>query len=182
MKSLWILLLATGVFTIGMAPGCSDDSSGSNGSDGDSDGDSDSDADGDGDSDSDSDTSNGGSSMLTGTIRDFHDTHPDFEGEIIEDPGIVEDELGADFKPVYAGGPQGTLSTNGPDNFSQWYNDTPDINMSKDYSIQLERDAAGQFVFDNQEFFPIDGELFGNEGNNHNFHFTFELHTEFTFN
>ena len=30
--------------------------------------------------------------------------------------------------------------------------------------------------------FPIDGQGWGNEGNEHNFHFTFELHTQFAYN
>jgi fibro-slime domain-containing protein len=32
-----------------------------------------------------------------------------------------------------------------------------------------------------RSFFPIDNQLFGNEGRAHNQHFTFEAHTEFTF-
>lgn len=30
-------------------------------------------------------------------------------------------------------------------------------------------------------FFPVDGRLFGNEGEEHNTNFTFELHTKFKF-
>jgi fibro-slime domain-containing protein len=33
----------------------------------------------------------------------------------------------------------------------------------------------------NANFFPIDDELFGNEGNFHDYHFTFELHTVFVY-
>lgn len=44
-------------------------------------------------------------SKLTGTIRDFKIDHPDFEYTIDTDPGIVQDDLGADGKPVYAGSP-----------------------------------------------------------------------------
>ncbi|HXT21238.1 MAG TPA: Calx-beta domain-containing protein, partial [Thermoanaerobaculia bacterium] len=40
---------------------------------------------------------------LVGTIRDFTTAHPDFEGLIAFDPGIVTPQLGADLKPVYAG-------------------------------------------------------------------------------
>jgi fibro-slime domain-containing protein len=41
--------------------------------------------------------------------------------------------------------------------------------------------VAGLFVYENNQFFPIDGMLFGNEGNSHNYHFTLEAHTEFIY-
>src|SRR5690606_20247218 len=64
---------------------------------------------------------------LTATIRDFSDSHPDFEIFVdgdARDPGIVEDILGPDGKPVYQGG-SGTLTTSGATNFDQWYRDVP---------------------------------------------------------
>ena len=36
-------------------------------------------------------------------------------------------------------------------------------------------------MYENTDFFPIDDQLFGNEGNFHNFHFTFEVHTSFVY-
>src|SRR6266446_6897210 len=39
---------------------------------------------------------------FTGKLRDFHDTHPDFEKFLGDDRGIVKVDLGADSKPVYA--------------------------------------------------------------------------------
>jgi fibro-slime domain-containing protein len=38
-----------------------------------------------------------------------------------------------------------------------------------------------RYIFDNQAFFPLDGKGFGNESKNHNFSFTMEMHTQFTF-
>ena len=32
-----------------------------------------------------------------------------------------------------------------------------------------------------QSFFPIDGQMLGNEGNSHNYHFTYEIHSKFTY-
>ncbi len=90
-------------------------------------------------------------SNLTGVLRDFHASPPEFEGPIADDRGMVEKILGSDGKPVYAGPAGGTATT------------------------------SGISTYDNQSFFPIDGELFGNEGNPHNFHFTFELHTTFVY-
>jgi fibro-slime domain-containing protein len=36
-------------------------------------------------------------------------------------------------------------------------------------------------VFDNQAFFPIDNQGFGNQGQTHNYSFTTEIHTTFTY-
>jgi fibro-slime domain-containing protein len=118
---------------------------------------------------------------LTGTIRDFSDTHPDFEDELGTETGIVEQELGDDGKPVYAGG-DGTLTTHGQEAFDQWYRDVPGVNMSMPLTINLERGGSGMYTYANDAFFPIDGQLLGNEGREHNYHFTYELHTRFKYN
>jgi len=132
---------------------------------------------------------------LTGIVRDFHAAdepmgHGDFEtfqgGGA--SPGIVQAALGADKKPVYA--PTGPLmsqygqQTTTAEAYNQWYRDTPGVNMSTEFQIQLAPgNAPGILTFDDGNFFPIDGQLFGNYANEgHNFHFTFELHTTFTYN
>jgi fibro-slime domain-containing protein len=118
---------------------------------------------------------------LTGTIRDFNDTHPDFEALIAVDPGIVLFNLGLDKKPVYAG-QSGNPTTHGQTAFDQWYRDTPGINMGAPLSITLtEIGSTGIFQYINNSFFPIDNQLFGNQGRPHNFHFTYEVHTTFTY-
>ncbi|HTJ81935.1 MAG TPA: fibro-slime domain-containing protein [Polyangiaceae bacterium] len=115
---------------------------------------------------------------LTGTIRDFQISHPDFEDFLGDDPGIVLPDLGADGKPVYAG-QSGNPTTTGQADFDQWYRDVPGVNMSTPFTIALAPSGGTVFTYDNPAFFPIDDQLFGNEGNPHNFHFTFELHTKF---
>jgi fibro-slime domain-containing protein len=124
-----------------------------------------------------------GSINLTGTVRDFNSRgsvggHPDFEYVIATDPGIVQTTLGADGKPVYAG-QAGNPSTTGAANFNQWYNDTPGVNLSAPLTITLT--GTGIYSYTNSSFFPIDGQLLGNQGLSHNYHFTFELHNQFTY-
>jgi len=119
-------------------------------------------------------------STLTGTIRDFKQEHPDFEYIIESDPGIVEPDLGADGKPVYAG-QAGNPTTNGKQYFDQWYNDVAGVNQKVMLPITLTKAGGNVWTYDNSAFFPIDGQLFGNEGNTHNFHFTYELHTKFVY-
>ncbi|RMH00140.1 MAG: fibro-slime domain-containing protein [Deltaproteobacteria bacterium] len=119
-------------------------------------------------------------STIPVTIRDFHASHPDFESYIGEDPGIVLPDLGPDGKPVYAG-QAGNPSTTGQANFDQWYRDVPGVNQTIPWSLDLVEIAPGTWGFDDQEFFPIDDQGFGNEGNPHNYHFTLELHSTFVY-
>ena len=41
--------------------------------------------------------------------------------------------------------------------------------------------AGGVFTFSSSAFFPLDGKGFGNQGRDHNFHFTYELRTTFLY-
>lgn len=115
---------------------------------------------------------------LTGVVRDFDDTHPDFEYVIASERGIVEAALGADRKPVYAGGDGET--TNGREAFDQWYRTVAGINVPYALTLQLVPNAA-VYSFESNSFFPLDGAGLGNQGREHNYHFTFELHTEFRY-
>jgi fibro-slime domain-containing protein len=103
-------------------------------------------------------------------------------------------DLGADDEPVYAwDGSAG--STHGPTYFYEWYHDTqftmlsadasmaPEINMTTSVLVSLGIDAgtAGEYGYDNESFFPIDGRLLGNQGRPHNFDFTLELSGSFQY-
>jgi fibro-slime domain-containing protein len=123
---------------------------------------------------------------LVATIRDFRETHPDFEhfsGGGLQ--GIVQPYLGNDQKPVYAH-PGPTTHTTGPVEFVQWYNDVPNVNIPIPYTIQFTKQPSGGFLYDNSAFFPIDNQGFGNGPfqlslTPHNFLFTTEIHTKFTY-
>jgi fibro-slime domain-containing protein len=120
---------------------------------------------------------------LSATVRDFKDSHPDFEkfgGDDVQ-TGIVKSELGPDHKPLYAA-TGGTPDTSGPDAFAQWYNDVSGTNEAFPISIALNQTRPGLFVYDSSNFFPVDGKGFGNQGREHNFHFTTEIHTRFKYN
>jgi len=115
---------------------------------------------------------------LRGTIRDFRDDHPDFEqGVLGDDRGIVETALGRDGLPIYASDGE-TLTTNGRDSFDTWYRDVPGTNRSQAFAIDLVT-GAGVAAYADTAFFPIDGELLGDQGRDHNYHFT--LHATFAF-
>jgi fibro-slime domain-containing protein len=79
------------------------------------------------------------------------------------------------------------------ESYRLWFRDDPRVNKSRLLDIELVRQVDGSYVFDSDVndvynsrggFFPIDHQLYGNSGGDgpdHNFHFTFELHTEFTY-
>ena len=120
---------------------------------------------------------------LPGILRDFRDTHPDFESYGGVDPGIVQPRLGADGKPVFdSRGRHPTVTSRA--SFDQWYRDVPSINREQAVSLTLDNTITGDarvYRFDDQAFFPLDGQLFGNQGRIHNYHFTLELHSRFTY-
>jgi fibro-slime domain-containing protein len=118
---------------------------------------------------------------LKATIRDFETSHGDFEKNVGGlQTGIVKTTLGADHTPDYAPA-AGTVSTAGPDSFAQWYHDVASVNQAFPIEITLTQQKPGLFVYENKAFFPIDGKGFGNQGNSHNYHFTTEVHTSFTY-
>jgi fibro-slime domain-containing protein len=132
------------------------------------------------------------SPVMTGRVRDFKAAaspggHPDFEtfGGDDASVGIVQATLDANKKPVYA--PVGPLmseygqQTTDQARFDQWYRDTDGVNVPVEFTLQLQPQGNGISSYDNGAFFPIDGQGFGNEERDHNFHFTFELHTTFTY-
>lgn len=110
-------------------------------------------------------------------IRDFKDTHPDFEGGIFGyDKGIVETNIGADGRPVYAGN---TYTTHGKETFDQWYKTIPGLNLAINKNLAMHEVEPGLYRFTDFDFFPIDAEGFGNQGYSHNYHFTLETHLKF---
>ncbi|UBF28855.1 fibro-slime domain-containing protein [Kovacikia minuta CCNUW1] len=93
--------------------------------------------------------------------------------------GIVQSQLGVDRKPVFNNG-YGYIT---PEQFSQWYNDVPGVNSSKSIPFELTETATGSgiYEFSSNSYFPIDGELLGNEGRGNNYHFTTEINAAFTY-
>jgi fibro-slime domain-containing protein len=135
-------------------------------------------------------------SALEITVRDFTEQHPDFERFTSVERGIVQTQLGPDSKPVYA--PSGaTSATSSKEAFDQWYRDVDGVNQRIPVSISFTESSPGVFVYESSAFFPIDGQGFGNGpasggisipglgtiggGNEHNFLFTTEAHTRFSY-
>jgi len=135
-----------------------------------------------------------GNLILSGVIRDFNGTsnpggHPDFEKQCCPPSygvytGIVLPDLGADHEPVYNNQTTSPWN-NGFVRFNQWYHDAPGVNIKKNLNITLIKQPTipTTWKYDNSSFFPIDNQLFKNTpGWNHNYHFTYEVHSTFTYN
>ena len=65
--------------------------------------------------------------------------------------------------------------------FRQWFKETPGVNAGRRFEIILDQGMDGMFEFTTTEFHPIDGKLYGNEGDSHNWYFTFELPATFVY-
>lgn len=129
---------------------------------------------------------------LNVTVRDFNEDGVLFEGTIDSSSGLVQTTLGADKKPVYElslwqslYGESVTQSA-----LNAFFNDTPGVNQSTPKTLTMKPDGEGYWVIDSSltadgapsdGFFPIDGALFGNQGNEHNYHFSVEIHTRFKY-
>lgn len=166
----------TGVVVLSLVlAACGDDGGGSGDDD-----------DGDGGSDGDGGGGNGDGGdeecgQLTAVLRDMKAEHPDFEDALGADRGIVAVDLGVDDKPVYASGTT-TPTTTGAANFDQWYRDTAGVNMRFEQPLVLDETSPGTFVFEDPDFFPLDGLGWpGEEVEGHNFHFTTEIHGTFRY-
>jgi fibro-slime domain-containing protein len=155
---------------------------------------------------------------ILGIVRDFKrgdnktkypGGHPDFETFTgFGEPGLVEDTLGDDQKPVYntseprtyktsvqnpinpgksiaCDPPKGTTDritcSTTQDDYNEWYNDVSGVNDP--YYIFFSLEPKGNIAtFASTSFFPLDGEGFGNQDFDHNFSFTTEVHTTFRYN
>lgn len=125
------------------------------------------------------------------TIRDFRDSHSDFQNSTFFNAaknvgfapteGLVANTLDSDKKPVFAGTPGHMITSK--NSFSQWYRDIPGVNTSIAYELVLDHIGSGVYKYENDDFFPIDNRGFGNySSTNKNYHFTTEIQSKFVYN
>lgn len=114
---------------------------------------------------------------LLATIRDFKTPHPDMQTYCCGiSKGLVNPKLGPDQKPVFQSVGNPKMLTDAP-TFNQWYNDVQDVNQKTQIVLNMMEIMPGLYSYSSNNFFPIDNMLWGNQGNNHNFHFTTRLDT-----
>lgn len=140
---------------------------------------------------------------LYGTIRDFHPDTVNFE--IVDwsaqspaaffandqnnkiEYGIVGplgSPLASDGDPVWSPQREAGFYNTVPDaaHFDLWWDDAPGVNVTiPNVPIELTDNGDGTATFSDFDFFPIDNQGFGNDGRAHNYHFTMQIHSQFTF-
>lgn len=105
------------------------------------------------------------------TVYDFLASNPDFEnGE--PEPVMVASTLAYDNNPWF---------TNVDERFSSWYESTPELNFELHTTIDLVRQDDGSYYYAGMEYFPADNQGFGNEGFEHNYHFTSKIAWSFDY-
>jgi fibro-slime domain-containing protein len=114
----------------------------------------------------------------------------DAAGRPIIGPKPYIDSRPGDADPILSNRSGDALT--GPERFAQWFRDVPGVNMRDAFPISLVREpGTDRYVFDDrlqthfvraEGFFAVNDALFGNsKGGNKNFHFTYELQTEFVY-
>lgn len=131
---------------------------------------------------------------LNGMIRDFPSTHPDFGGMVTGlQTGCVQEVIADGGDPIASDNVDNCAISQ----LEDWYSDTHPTGFVKTYALILDNKQAnegGIYRFENNNFFPFDGELIVskkgksykhhfsfNEGRNHNYHFTFEARFMFAY-
>lgn len=124
--------------------------------------------------------------MIVRDFKPFYEVggHPDFESFLGgHETGMVKSTLALDGTPVYDSS-AGQITSAA--SFASWYHDTPGVNLTTTKTITLDNGlgatTGGVYTYDNSDFFPINGELFGNTpGYSKNYHFTVQIATAFTY-
>jgi fibro-slime domain-containing protein len=115
---------------------------------------------------------------LTGTVRDFSADGVNFEGVITGlQTGAVATTLTGAAPTLTASGAT-HISNSGAGAFDNWYTKATD---SVSYGLTLTETSPGSgiYSYSSNAFFPIDGQLLGNQGNPHNYHFTYAIDATF---
>ncbi len=128
-------------------------------------------------------------SLVLNNSAEFFGT---FVGESVEMSNTSEfhlDRSGASFDGCGNGladteGVAGSISSGGvlsAATFDEWYNEVPGVNVSGVHRITITRDGFGVYSFLSSDFHPIDGQLWGNQGDSNNHYFTYTLDAEFVY-
>jgi fibro-slime domain-containing protein len=137
-------------------------------------------------------------------VRDFHSTQTDFEIVNFSNStpaaffandqtnkiekgiaGPIGSSLNPSGLPVYSStrdpGFYNTVSS--ATSYAAWFADLAVAVNTRVPGVTLPftDNGDGTYTYSNTNFFPIDGQGFGNEGNGHNYHFTLQFHRPFAY-
>jgi fibro-slime domain-containing protein len=100
-----------------------------------------------------------------------------------EDGTPAQDACGVDILDfVGAAGAVSDAGISSAASFDQWYQDLLGVNVAGRHAITLFRDpVSGVYQYLDDAFYPIDGRLYGNDGDEHNNYFTYTIDAEFAY-
>lgn len=130
---------------------------------------------------------------LNGIVRDFPSTHSDFNRNVTSSQtGCIQNVIVNSGAPIASD----KVSNCAISQLEDWYSDTHPTGFVKTYAITLDNGQnreGGIYKFKNYNFFPFDNNIDNtggryrkyhfsfDEGRNHNYYFTFELHFRFAY-
>lgn len=135
------------------------------------------------------------------TYHDLKPLHPDFGCHMFGNlayPGLVQNQLGPDSKPVYNPNPPpppGGYNGSSPqitsaNSFNEWYNSAPDVSMEVLGELEMTEIMPGIWSYESEAFYPLTDKGFGNNATPNwagetyptwNGSFTTEIHTNFVY-
>ncbi len=80
-----------------------------------------------------------------------------------------------------AGDVEGSAGVSSAESFDQWFRAVLGTNVAAAHSITLLDDGYGVYEYATNDFHPIDDQGFGNEGEDHNHYFTYEIKARFVY-
>jgi fibro-slime domain-containing protein len=98
---------------------------------------------------------------------------------------VGELPAGCHFEIADISGTLGSVSggdISSANSFQTWFRNFNAVNATAHYPITLYPDGTGFYEYKSDTFYPIDHELYGNEGQSHNHNFTYVVGADFTFN
>lgn len=98
------------------------------------------------------------------------------------DSATATDMCGVEFEDIPGrAGEAFSAAVTSSDTFDQWYRDELDVNLSMGHTLRLHRNIDGVYEYLDDEFYPIDDRLLGNQNRIHNNDFTFEATFSFIY-
>ncbi|MHC5022910.1 MAG: fibro-slime domain-containing protein [Planctomycetota bacterium] len=125
------------------------------------------------------------------TVRNTSQVYGTFTGNALElynaNSGFHVDTNGAGASCLVVADTPGTVGAKDTGgitstaSFDQWFRDELGVNMSKPYTITLVNNGSDVYEYLNSGFYPIDGQLMGNEGDVRNNYFTYHIRARFVY-
>lgn len=110
------------------------------------------------------------------------DVQPNAGLHIDKNVTIVLDACGVPFNDTAgAAGLASDAGITSETTFAQWYKEILGVNMASGHAITLLNNGMGVYEYLDDAFYPIDAQLFGNEGDSHNNYFTYAIEAQFVY-